>query len=245
MALSGHSALLHRPTFGPHRVAATHAHTWWHELLWVAAAAAVGFGLTAITAGVLELARPWIVLAHAAVTLPLAAAYVRWSGIDVPGLVRRHWKLGVLGGVVVGALVVMAVLAEDATARPEGLRLVWDLAWLGVAYGFLDALLLTVLPVVATWRAFEQRGWADHWRGMVAAGVVAVGASLLVTAAYHLGYPEFRNSDLSGPLFGNTLMTVGYVMTNNPLTAFISHIAMHVAAVWQGAEGVQQLPPHY
>jgi hypothetical protein len=245
MVLLGHSFVLHRPATDRRISAGLRTHAWWHELLWVGAAAVVGFALTATAAGILELSRSWIVLAHGLVTIPLAVAYVHWSGTDVPALFRHHTKLGVGGGVIVGAFVVMAVLAEDATTRPDGLRLIWDLAWLGVAYGFLDALLLNVLPVLAVWRAFELRGWTQQWRGLVVTGVTAVAGSLLVTAAYHLGYPEFRDSDLGNPLFGNTVLSVGYVLTNNPLTAFISHIAMHVAAVWQGAEGVQQLPPHY
>ena len=40
-------------------------------------------------------------------------------------------------------------------------------------------------------------------------------------------------------------MTLGYLLTNNPLTAILSHIAMHIAGVLHGPASVMQLPPHY
>jgi hypothetical protein len=74
---------------------------------------------------------------------------------------------------------------------------------------------------------------------------LAIGASLVVTVAYHLGYPEFQSTDVRDPLIGNTIASLAYVATNNPLGAILSHVAMHVAAVLEGAEGTTQLPPHY
>ena len=68
----------------------------------------------------------------------------------------------------------------------------WDILWLGVVYGIADALLLNVLPVVAVWRAFAHSGWTTGWPGKLAAGASSLVASLGVTAAYHLGYPEFQ-----------------------------------------------------
>jgi hypothetical protein len=67
----------------------------------------------------------------------------------------------------------------------------------------------------------------------------------LVTAAYHFGFPEYRGGGMVGPVIGNTTMTLGYLLTNNPLAAIFSHIAMHVAAVLHGPASVIQLPPHY
>jgi hypothetical protein len=40
-------------------------------------------------------------------------------------------------------------------------------------------------------------------------------------------------------------MTFGYVLTNNPISAILSDIAMHIAGVLQGPASVLQLPPHY
>jgi hypothetical protein len=41
----------------------------------------------------------------------------------------------------------------------------------------------------------------------------------LTTAAYHLGYPTFRGTDVTNPLIGNTLLGLTYVLMNNPLAA--------------------------
>jgi hypothetical protein len=109
----------------------------------------------------------------------------------------------------------------------------------------MDALLLTVLPVLATWQAFTLLNWTTNWPGKVLVGIMAVLASVLVTVAYHLGYPEYRETGLFGPVIGNTAMTLGYLITNNPLAAIFSHIAMHIAAVLHGPVSVIQLPPHY
>ncbi len=40
-------------------------------------------------------------------------------------------------------------------------------------------------------------------------------------------------------------MSLGYLLTMNPISAILSHIAMHVASVLHGLETMAQLPPHY
>jgi hypothetical protein len=125
------------------------------------------------------------------------------------------------------------------------MTLAFDILWLGVIYGLADALLLSVMPVVATWQAFTFLGRTENWPGKIVVGVIAILASLLVTAAYHLGYPEYKGKGLRGPLIGNTTMTLGYLMTTNLLAAMLSHVAMHIAEVFQGPAFVAQLPPHY
>lgn len=219
---------------------------WWHELLWVPAAALLGFGVTAIFSGWLEMPRVWLVAVYAAIALPFLALYAIRARLDLVGLITRHWMWGVAGAVAIGAFTVFSVERQDATPRAEGLELAGQLLWLGVVYGLIDALLLSVLPVLATWRAFSKHGWTEGWTGKIATGAVALVASMLVAAAYHLGYTEFQNADLREPVFGNAVMSLGYILTQNPITAIGSHIAMHIAAVLQGGgEKVSQLPPHY
>ncbi len=112
-------------------------------------------------------------------------------------------------------------------------------------YGLVDALLLSVLPVLATWHGLSLLGWTEHWQGRIAAGALALAASMFVTAAYHAGYPEFRSPQIISPIIGVGAMSLAYLVSGNPLAAVLSHIAMHVAAVLQGADSVIQLPPHY
>jgi hypothetical protein len=74
---------------------------------------------------------------------------------------------------------------------------------------------------------------------------MALAASLFVTAAYHLGYVEFRGPRLLQPLIGNAVLTTGYLMTGSIATPLIGHVIMHGAAVLHGMETTVQLPPHY
>ena len=46
-------------------------------------------------------------------------------------------------------------------------------------------------------------------------------------------------------MIGVGTMSLAYLVSGNPLAAVLSHMAMHIAAVLQGADSVIQLPPHY
>jgi hypothetical protein len=218
---------------------------WWHELVWVPIAGAVGFALTGITSWWLEMPRSWMVAVYAPAVFALAVAYARVNRVDLPTTFLRHWRWGVGIGAVVGALLILTVQRQDASPRPEGWRLAFDVAWLGVVYGAADALLMNILPAMAAWRVFSRRGWTASVWGKVGVGALAVVASLIVTAAVHAGYTEYQGMDMPQPLIGNTINTLAYVLANNPIASLVSHIAMHTAAVFHGAETTVQLPPHY
>jgi hypothetical protein len=113
----------------------------------------------------------------------------------------------VIGAVILSVWTVRNILSQPASPRAGGVSLVFDILWSGAVYGLVDALLLSVLPVLATWQAFAALGWTTAWPGKILAGTLAVIASLFVTAAYHLGYPEYRRPGLFGPIFGNGVMT--------------------------------------
>jgi hypothetical protein len=117
------------------------------------------------------------------------------------------------------------------------------LLWLGLVYGTADALLLTVIPVLAIYGA-EAPERLRRAGARAAAGGRALLAGLLVTAAYHLGFPEFRGPAVVQPLIGNSLVTAGYLLTGNPLTPVVAHVLLHAAAVIRGPEATVQLPPH-
>jgi hypothetical protein len=46
------------------------------------------------------------------------------------------------------------------------------------------------------------------WPRRIATAALAISASLVITAAYHLGFPEFRGPELIGPLIGNGVFAV-------------------------------------
>lgn len=150
-----------------------------------------------------------------------------------------------VGAVLFGAFMVVNVLGQQASPRPGGASLIVAFVWLGIVYGVVDGLLLNVLPVMAVWRAFAALGIGQSWPGRILTGAAALGASLFVTAAYHLGCAEFRGPELVSPLIGNGVMTLGYLLTTNPLTAVGAHVILHTASVLHGIDTTVTLPPHY
>lgn len=220
--------------------------TWWSYLLWIPTAALLGFAIAFVFAGVLHLPRSLYLIPYVGSVSLFIYTFIRWSGLSIPDLLRHNWYWGVIGAVLVGAFTVRNILSQPASARADGLPLIFELLWVGVVYGLVDALLLSVLPVLATWQGFSALGWTASLPGKILVGAIAILASLLVTIAYHLGYPECRVAGgLVGPTIGNGAMSIGYVLTNNPIAAIFSHIAMHIAGVLQGPATVIQLPPHY
>jgi hypothetical protein len=224
----------------------THLYQWQKQIIWILAAGVVGFAMTTLFTSVFEVSREWWVAAHLTVVSLLAAAYASWANVKVGEVVRRHWLAGVVGGAIIAFVVAFSVInTQDASAREHGLTFVWQIVWLGVAYGAADAMLLNVLPVYAAWQASSELGHTKTWRGKIVTGVVALLASLAVTVMYHAGYAEFRGTDMGQPVLGNTLISVAYVLSGNPITAFAGHIAMHIAAVVHGISSTAVLPPHY
>jgi hypothetical protein len=100
------------------------------------------------------------------------------------------------------------------------------------------------MPVLATFQFFESARSVTGAAGRIFRAA-AMAASLFVTGAYHLGYAEFQGEAIMQPLIGNAIITFGYLLTANPITPIIAHVAMHVAAVLRGIETTVQLPPHY
>jgi hypothetical protein len=218
---------------------------WLGQLLWVLAAGGLGFVVAVVFAGWLRMRRSMFLVPYIAIIGVFLYGYVQWSNISLVEQLTRRWMWGLAGAVLVGVLMVRNVLSQSASPRSEGAILGIEVAWWGIVYGVLDGLFLSVLPVLATWQAFVNLPWSNTWYGQVLASVMALIASSYVTAAYHLGYPEFQNASVLLPIAGNSIISLAYLLTASPLAAIGSHAAMHVAAVLHGAEGTVQLPPHY
>jgi hypothetical protein len=219
--------------------------TWWGHLLWVVGAAVFGWAEAALFAGVLQLPRPLYLVPYVMLTSAFLVGYARWSGFDWRKHLLHNWGWGLVGAAVVGWYVVQTILWQPRSPTPQGLDLVFNLLWLGFVYGAVDSLLLSVLPVAATWQACSLLGWSEHWPGRIVASLLALIASLGVIAAYHLGYPEFQGLAVLGPVFGVGIMSLAYILSRSPLAPVLSHIAMHLAAVLVGLQSAMQLPPHY
>ena len=217
----------------------------WLSLVWVLAASLLGFVISAVFAGRLGLSRLVFLIPYLSLTILFLAGFFAWNGMDLPAMFLDRWPLGLLAGLLVGAFLVLNVHAQPASRQAQGSELAFDVAWLGLAYGILDGLYLNVMPVLALWVGFSQMGWPTSLGGEITAGLLYLAASMLVTLTYHLGYPEFRNKRVTMVVFGNTLITLAYLLSTNPLGAVLGHAIMHVAAVLRGPETTLQLPPHY
>ena len=83
-----------------------------------------------------------------------------------------------------------------------------------------------------------------HWSGIVAIGAMALAASVLITATYHLGYSDFRSEKLRKPMAGDLIWSAPVLATLNPIGAPIAHAGLHVAAVTHSYDTDLFLPPH-
>jgi hypothetical protein len=211
---------------------------------WTLAAAGAGAVSSGIASGLLHLPRSWFVLVHLAIVAAFTWAFASYHGLTVRTQLGRRLLPGLLVGLFVGALLARQVFGQPDSARASGGALAGDLAWFGVVYGTIDALLLTVLPVIALYglrppEELAQSNLRLRW------ALVALAGSAVVTAAYHAGFTEFRGPQLLQPVIGNLLITLAYLLTGSPVAAIVSHVFMHVAAVLHGMASTIQLPPHY
>lgn len=210
---------------------------------WIVGSALLGFTSSALLASLLGLPRDVFVGFHAVIVAGVSITYFGIEGVDPRVQLRRRWRAGLIVGALAGALLARTVLLQPASPRPEGAALAWALLWDGGLYGITDALLLSVLPVLAVYGsrpAGELRSPAARWRW----GLTALLASLFIAAAYHLGFTEFRGPALVAPLIGNAVVTLSYLASGSPVAPLLSHSVMHAAAVLHGMATTAQLPPH-
>src|SRR5512133_2892977 len=105
---------------------------------WIVAAALLGFGISAILAGYFRLPRNFYLVPYITLISFFIYRYVHFSGIQVMNLFRQNWYWGVLGGVLLAIFTVRNVLSQPVSAHSNGVTLVFDILWSGVAYGLAD-----------------------------------------------------------------------------------------------------------
>lgn len=229
----------------PEGAAAAPARAWWSHLLWIPAGALLQFTIAAIFSGELEWPRRFFLIPYVTAAGAYIYAFFRWNRLSPFRLVRRHWRSGVIGAAILSVFGVWLVVGGARSVTLSGWRLAIDVLWSGVTYGAVDAILLSVMPVLATARALSRFAWARERWGRILVRIAGFGSSIVVTVLYHLGFTEYRGLQALGAAGGNAIFTLGYVLTGSPLAPVIAHIIMHIAAVLHGPGAAHVLPPHY
>lgn len=212
---------------------------------WLAGGFVVAFAVPFLLTDLLEINRDVFYGLYAVAVLGLIGLWARSTGYDLVAAVKRRWVWAVgLGAVFAGVIALIAVRTEDATSRPGGFELIGAVLWRGVVYGVTDGLLLSVFPILVVFAALAGSRLNDRFAGKVVIGVVALIASLAMTAVYHLGYSDFRSGKVGKPMTGDVLWSVPTLVTLNPVGAPIAHAGLHVSAVLHSYDTDTFLPPH-
>jgi hypothetical protein len=215
--------------------------SWLGALGWLTAIAAAGFLVAWVLTTLLGMRRTPYIAALALVTGGLTWGYLAWSDTSLASFATNHWGWGLVGAVVVGALLARLSRHQPSGPRSQGWRLAVTLAWEGVVYGIAEGLLLSVLPVLITWQAFAVHGWTAGIGRTLVAGTAAMLASLAVIVIHHLGYRGFRTPAALVPVMvGCGILSLAYLLTASPLAAVGGHILLHTALSLRGTE----MPPY-
>lgn len=222
----------------PRSAAASHVS---RQAAWFVLGSGAAFAIPYVGVSLLDLQHDVYYAAYFAVTLALLAVYARSERIDVRGMFARNWLWSVAVGVPVAAFVVWNVLRSDATSRPHGAYFAFELLWRGAGYGLVDTLLLTAFPCVVAYSALH--GHIHGGAGRLRFVALAVPLIMVITATYHLGYPQYREDGVSKPETGNVALSIPMLATMNPIGSMAAHASMHITAVIHAYETPTFLPP--
>ena len=212
------------------------------QVAWVAAVCGIAFLVPHLGVSVLALQHDVYYLVYFAVTIALVATFVRVEQVDVAEIFRQRWRWSLGAGVVLAGFLVFNVFkTSDATARPHGAYFVFELLWRGVGYGIVDTLLLTIFPCFVAYKLLH--GHAAGLTGKLRFTALMLPLVLLVTATYHLGYPQYRQDGLSRPETGNVLISIPTFATVNPVGSIVAHVSQHITAVTHAYESRIFNPP--
>jgi hypothetical protein len=177
-----------------------------------------------------------------ATVLALLGGYARVEHIELRAMFTRNWIWSAAIGAVIALAIARNVLVNsDPTPRPHGGYFVFELLWRGVGYGAIDALLLTAFPCAVAYALLQGR--ISGLLGRLRFIALALPLIVVITATYHLGYPQIRQDGIGRPETGNTLISVPTLLTANPIGSIGTHITMHVTAVAHAYETRDYLPP--
>jgi len=213
------------------------------QLAWFVGVAAIAFLLPFIFSSTLDLQHDLYYLVYFSVTLAALAAYVTASHINFIERLKERWQLSVGVGVLAAAFVVWSVLGRiDSTPHPTGAYFAFEIVWRGLVYGAVDALLLSAFPGLVAWKLMG--GNLAGFTRRVLYGGLTIALVVVITAVYHLGYEDLRNTEgISNPEIGNLVISLPVIVSANPAGSLIAHTSMHLTAVTHSYESKDRLPP--
>jgi hypothetical protein len=212
------------------------------HLAWFAVVCGIAFLVPYLGVSVLDLQHDVFYLVYFAVTIVLVAAYVRAEHVDMGKIFRSRWRWSLALGVVLAAFLVFNVFnTSDATTRPHGAYFVFELLWRGVGYGVIDTLLLTIFPCFIAYKLLQ--GHVAGLKGRLRFTALMLPLVLVITATYHLGYPQYRQDGVSRPETGNVLISIPTFATVNPVGSVVAHVSQHITAVTHAYESRIFNPP--
>lgn len=211
------------------------------HLGWFAAGSVLGFAVPFVFISWLALQHDVYYAVYFAVALVFLAAYVRATDIDLGGLFGANWRWSLALAVPATVFVVANVLSRDGTPGPSGAYAVFEAGWRGLAYGVVDALLLTAFPAAVAFSLLSGRLAGLGRR--VLFGAIMLPLVVVITGMYHLGYEQFREDGILAPETGNAVISLPALVTGNPLGSVVAHASMHLAADVHSYETDVFLPP--
>jgi hypothetical protein len=206
---------------------------------WYFGGALAAFAIPLIGADLLELHHDLYLLVYFTVAGTFLASFAAHANVDWRGWLRTRlwWSLGI--GAFVAFAIVRKVMSETSMPHPSGTFFWFEVAWRGVLYGTMDALLLFVFPATVARLLLRDHPRRRRLRFAVMSLLLSMG----ITATYHLGYPQFRGADLAQPEIGAVVAWVPTALTGNPIGAVVVHDAYHVAANVHTYRSEIYLPP--
>ena len=212
------------------------------QVVWFAVVCIVAFLVPYLGVSVLDLQHDAFYLVYFAVTIAVIVAYARVERVEVSEIFRRSWRWSLGVGVVLAGFLVFNVFnTSGVTARPHGVYFAFELLWRGAGYGVVDTLLLTIFPCFVAYKLLD--GHVAGLKGKLRFTAVTLPLVIIITATYHLGYPQYRQDGLSRPETGNVLISIPTFATANPIGSIVAHVSQHVAAVTHAYESPIFNPP--
>jgi hypothetical protein len=98
-----------------------------------------------------------------------------------------------------------------------------------------------VLPCLVAYTLLH--GHVGGLTGKLRFTALALPLVMIVTATYHLGYPQYRQDGVSRPETGNVLISIPTFATVNPVGSIVAHVSQHITAVTHAYESRIFNPP--